>query len=117
MAAGGLVAARQEFEGLAEAGRGRHHRRRAEPLQVAVARRTGHDVAQEDLVEDPAHRSQPFSGQVGPQVRRHGHLGPVGQACGACHGPEGIQVHGGGFQAADGGEPCLACRRPASACA
>jgi OmcA/MtrC family decaheme c-type cytochrome len=29
--------------------------------------------------------------------------------CQACHGPEGIGVHGGYFQAADGGEVCLAC--------
>ena len=30
-------------------------------------------------------------------------------ACTACHGPEGIGVHGGYFQAEDGGEPCLVC--------
>ena len=32
-----------------------------------------------------------------------------GAACASCHGPEGIDVHGGGFAAADGGEPCLVC--------
>jgi len=30
-------------------------------------------------------------------------------ACGACHGPEGIHVHGGYYQAADVAEPCLVC--------
>ena len=38
--------------------------------------------------------------------------GPVAvtaQACTNCHGPEGIDVHGGYFQAENGGEPCLAC--------
>jgi len=38
--------------------------------------------------------------------------GPVevtAQACANCHGPEGIGVHGGYFQAEDGGEPCLVC--------
>ena len=38
--------------------------------------------------------------------------GPVAvtaQACENCHGPEGIHVHGGYFQAEDGGEPCLVC--------
>jgi OmcA/MtrC family decaheme c-type cytochrome len=38
--------------------------------------------------------------------------GPVAvsaQACENCHGPEGIGVHGGYFQAEDGGEPCLVC--------
>jgi OmcA/MtrC family decaheme c-type cytochrome len=30
-------------------------------------------------------------------------------ACNACHGPEGIDVHGGYFVADDGGEPCLTC--------
>ena len=38
--------------------------------------------------------------------------GPVAvtaQACTNCHGPEGIGVHGGYFQAEDGGEPCLVC--------
>jgi OmcA/MtrC family decaheme c-type cytochrome len=30
-------------------------------------------------------------------------------ACNACHGPEGIDVHGGYFAANDGGEPCLTC--------
>jgi OmcA/MtrC family decaheme c-type cytochrome len=31
------------------------------------------------------------------------------EACNACHGPEGIGVHGGYFAAEDGGEPCLVC--------
>ena len=31
------------------------------------------------------------------------------QACENCHGPEGIGVHGGYFQAEDGGEPCRVC--------
>jgi OmcA/MtrC family decaheme c-type cytochrome len=31
------------------------------------------------------------------------------QACNACHGPEGIDVHGGYYAASDGGEPCLTC--------
>ncbi|MGD8425911.1 MAG: hypothetical protein PVH13_11785, partial [Gammaproteobacteria bacterium] len=31
------------------------------------------------------------------------------QACTNCHGPEGIDVHGGYYQASDGGEPCLIC--------
>jgi OmcA/MtrC family decaheme c-type cytochrome len=31
------------------------------------------------------------------------------EACGNCHGPEGIGVHGGYFQAEDGGDVCLAC--------
>jgi OmcA/MtrC family decaheme c-type cytochrome len=31
------------------------------------------------------------------------------QSCNACHGPEGIDVHGGYFAANDGGEPCLTC--------
>jgi OmcA/MtrC family decaheme c-type cytochrome len=38
--------------------------------------------------------------------------GPVevsAEACANCHGPEGIDVHGGYFQAEDGGEPCLVC--------
>ena len=38
--------------------------------------------------------------------------GPVAvsaEACANCHGPEGIGVHGGYFQAEDGGEPCLVC--------
>jgi len=38
--------------------------------------------------------------------------GPVAvtaEACTNCHGPEGIGVHGGYFQAEDGGEPCLTC--------
>ncbi len=30
-------------------------------------------------------------------------------ACGACHGPEGIDVHGGYYSAADVAEPCLVC--------
>ncbi len=30
-------------------------------------------------------------------------------ACNSCHGPEGIDVHGGYFAADDGGEPCLVC--------
>jgi OmcA/MtrC family decaheme c-type cytochrome len=32
-----------------------------------------------------------------------------GDACAACHGPEGIRVHGSHFIASDGGEPCLTC--------
>jgi OmcA/MtrC family decaheme c-type cytochrome len=38
--------------------------------------------------------------------------GPVAvtaEACTNCHGPEGIGVHGGYFQAEDGAEPCLVC--------
>ena len=31
------------------------------------------------------------------------------QACTNCHGPEGIDVHGGYFAADDGAEPCLVC--------
>ena len=31
------------------------------------------------------------------------------EACTNCHGPEGIGVHGGYFQAEDGAEPCLTC--------
>ena len=31
------------------------------------------------------------------------------QACTNCHGPEGIDIHGGYYQATDGGEPCLIC--------
>jgi OmcA/MtrC family decaheme c-type cytochrome len=31
------------------------------------------------------------------------------EACNACHGKEGIDVHGGYFAAEDGGEPCLTC--------
>ena len=31
------------------------------------------------------------------------------ESCNACHGPEGIDVHGGYFAADDGGEPCLVC--------
>ena len=40
---------------------------------------------------------------------------PVGEravsaaACNSCHGPEGIGVHGGYFQAEDGAEPCQVC--------
>lgn len=30
-------------------------------------------------------------------------------ACTNCHGPEGIDVHGGYFAATDGAEPCLVC--------
>jgi OmcA/MtrC family decaheme c-type cytochrome len=30
-------------------------------------------------------------------------------ACGACHGPEGINIHGGYYTAADVAEPCLVC--------
>ncbi|MBT8087624.1 MAG: hypothetical protein KJO46_06285, partial [Gammaproteobacteria bacterium] len=30
-------------------------------------------------------------------------------ACGACHGPEGIGIHGGYYTAADVAEPCLVC--------
>ncbi len=30
-------------------------------------------------------------------------------ACTACHGPEGIDVHGGYYAAVDGAEPCLVC--------
>jgi OmcA/MtrC family decaheme c-type cytochrome len=32
-----------------------------------------------------------------------------GDACAACHGPEGIRVHGSHFIASDGAEPCLTC--------
>ncbi|MBT8065593.1 MAG: hypothetical protein KJO09_00015, partial [Gammaproteobacteria bacterium] len=32
-----------------------------------------------------------------------------GDECAACHGPEGIRVHGSHFIASDGGEPCLTC--------
>ena len=31
------------------------------------------------------------------------------QACANCHGPEGIDVHGGYYAAEDGAEPCLVC--------
>jgi len=31
------------------------------------------------------------------------------QACTNCHGPEGIDVHGGYYAADDGAEPCLTC--------
>jgi OmcA/MtrC family decaheme c-type cytochrome len=31
------------------------------------------------------------------------------EACTNCHGPEGIDIHGGYYQATDGGEPCLIC--------
>ena len=31
------------------------------------------------------------------------------EACGACHGPEGINIHGGYYSAADVAEPCLVC--------
>jgi len=31
------------------------------------------------------------------------------ESCSACHGPEGIDVHGGYFAQEDGGEPCLTC--------
>ena len=31
------------------------------------------------------------------------------EACTNCHGPEGIDVHGGYYAAADGAEPCLTC--------
>ncbi len=31
------------------------------------------------------------------------------ESCTACHGPEGIDVHGGYYAAADGAEPCLTC--------
>jgi len=31
------------------------------------------------------------------------------EACAACHGPEGIDVHGGYYAAVDGAEPCLVC--------
>lgn len=30
-------------------------------------------------------------------------------ACGNCHGPEGIDIHGGYYSAADVAEPCLVC--------
>jgi hypothetical protein len=32
-----------------------------------------------------------------------------GESCAACHGQEGIPIHGGYFAAEDGGEPCLTC--------
>jgi OmcA/MtrC family decaheme c-type cytochrome len=38
--------------------------------------------------------------------------GPVAvtaEACANCHGPEGIDVHGGAFIASEGGEVCLGC--------
>jgi OmcA/MtrC family decaheme c-type cytochrome len=31
------------------------------------------------------------------------------ESCAACHGPEGIDVHGGYYAAVDGAEPCLVC--------
>ena len=31
------------------------------------------------------------------------------ESCTACHGPEGIGIHGGYYAAEDGGEPCLTC--------
>jgi OmcA/MtrC family decaheme c-type cytochrome len=31
------------------------------------------------------------------------------ESCTNCHGPEGIDVHGGYYAAADGAEPCLVC--------
>ena len=31
------------------------------------------------------------------------------QACTNCHGPEGIDIHGGYYAATDGAEPCLTC--------
>jgi len=31
------------------------------------------------------------------------------ESCTSCHGPEGIDVHGGYYAAADGAEPCLVC--------
>ena len=31
------------------------------------------------------------------------------EACANCHGPEGIDVHGGYYAAVDGAEPCLTC--------
>ncbi|MEJ2523807.1 MAG: cytochrome c3 family protein [Gammaproteobacteria bacterium] len=31
------------------------------------------------------------------------------EACTNCHGPEGIDIHGGYYAATDGGEPCLVC--------
>ncbi len=31
------------------------------------------------------------------------------ESCISCHGPEGIDVHGGYYAAEDGGEPCLVC--------
>jgi OmcA/MtrC family decaheme c-type cytochrome len=46
--------------------------------------------------------ASPFAADVSP-------VAFSAEACAACHGPEGIQVHGGGFAAVDGGEPCLVC--------
>ncbi len=31
------------------------------------------------------------------------------ESCASCHGPEGIDVHGGYYAAEDGAEPCLVC--------
>jgi OmcA/MtrC family decaheme c-type cytochrome len=46
--------------------------------------------------------ASPFAADVSPVA--------VGaDACAACHGPEGIPVHGSAFIASDGGEPCLVC--------
>jgi len=46
--------------------------------------------------------ASPFPPEVSP-------VAVDAEACEACHGPEGIQVHGGGFAASDGAEPCLVC--------
>ncbi|KPK55540.1 MAG: hypothetical protein AMS21_13550 [Gemmatimonas sp. SG8_38_2] len=46
--------------------------------------------------------ASPFAEDVSP-------VAVAAEACAACHGPQGIQVHGGGFAAVDGGEPCLVC--------
>ncbi len=46
--------------------------------------------------------ANPFAADVSPvQVG--------GEACASCHGPEGIDVHGGAFIASEGGEVCLVC--------
>ena len=50
-------------------------------------------------VDAPA---SPFPPDVSPVAH-------TAEACAACHGPEGIDVHGGYYAAVDGGEPCLVC--------
>ena len=46
--------------------------------------------------------ASPFPADVSPVAHS-------AEACAACHGPEGIDVHGGYYAAVDGGEPCLVC--------